>query len=217
MKEKYGQLSDEQIVLLAQNQDKDATDYLMEKYKNLVRKKARTLFLAGGDGDDLIQEGMIGLYHAIRDYQEDRQTKFSTFAGMCVTRQMYTAIKAFNRQKNLPLNTYISLYAKKEKDLGNWEEERFLLDEFMQLSSDNPEDIVINRENFDLLNLRFRKSLSKLEQNVLDLYLSGMTYTQIATELKRSAKTIDNALQRIKNKLRDIFEKNSCYFDNNHI
>lgn len=197
----YENLPDEEVVGRARDGEHTAVDYLMEKYKNLVRKKARTMFLVGGDTDDLIQEGMIGLYRAIRDYNEDKQASFQTFANLCIVRQIYSAIKASNRQKNIPLNTYISIYATVTDEQGNAIGENFLLDEIMDLTGESPEDIVIDRENVAHMEKIFKDSLSKLEEKVLNLYLNGMTYTQIAEIMGRTPKSIDNALQRIKGKL----------------
>lgn len=197
----YENLPDEEVVGRARAGEHTAVDYLMEKYKNLVRKKARTMFLVGGDTDDLIQEGMIGLYRAIRDYNEEKQASFQTFANLCIVRQIYSAIKASNRQKNIPLNTYISIYATVTDEQGNTIGENFLLDEIMDLTGESPEDIVIDRENVAHMEKMFKDSLSKLEERVLNLYLSGMTYTQIAELMGRTPKSIDNALQRIKGKL----------------
>lgn len=200
----YENLTDEEVVRRAKAGEDRAVDYLMEKHKNLVRKKARTMFLVGGDTDDLIQEGMIGLYRAIRDYNEEKQASFQTFANLCIVRQIYSAIKASNRQKNIPLNTYISIYATVTDEQGNAVGENFLLDEIMGLAGDSPEDIVIDRENVARMEKMFKDSLSKLEEKVLELYLSGMTYTQIAEAMGRTPKSIDNALQRIKGKLATV-------------
>lgn len=198
-KERFEHLSDEQIVCLAKSED-EAVDFLMEKYKNFVRSKARTMFLVGGDTDDLIQEGMIGLYRAIRDYDANKNTSFATFANLCIARQIYTAIKASNRQKNIPLNTYISFYSTTSGQDG----ENFLLDELREQTGLSPEDIIIDKENVDRIYEIFRDSLSKLEKKVLERYLGGMTYTEIAYSLKREPKSIDNALQRIKGKLAKV-------------
>lgn len=200
----YENLADEEVVRRAKAGEDKAVDYLMEKHKNLVRKKARTMFLVGGDTDDLIQEGMIGLYRAIRDYNEEKQASFQTFANLCIVRQIYSAIKASNRQKNIPLNTYISIYATVTDEQGNAVGENFLLDEMMGLAGDSPEDIVIDRENVARMEKMFKDSLSKLEEKVLGLYLNGMTYTQIAEAMGRTPKSIDNALQRIKGKLATV-------------
>ncbi len=170
-------------------------DYLMEKYKGLVRKKARAMFLIGGDTDDLIQEGMIGLFKAVRDYQPDRESSFQFFANICIDRQIYTAIKSSNRQKHQPLNTYVSL--------SDGEAEENFRDSCVE--HDNPESILIDRENVAALENEMKKSLSPLENRVLQLYLDGNGYMDIARILGKTPKSIDNALQRIRGKIKSYF------------
>ncbi len=188
---KYDDYSDEELLrLYREDRDGQIPDYLLEKYKGLVRKKARAVFLAGGDVDDLIQEGMIGLFKAIRDYQEDRQASFATFAGLCIDRQLYHAVQKSNRLKNLPLNTYISLTGEDDLVAG------------LSRTSDNPEAIVIAREEQKDLERQIEKILSPMEKKVLSRYLSGENYAQIGEALEKPVKSIDNTIQRIRRKVR---------------
>lgn len=203
---KYDTLSDEEILQMVQNGDKSAVDYLMEKYKYLVRSKAKALFLIGGDKDDLIQEGMIGLYKAIRDYQPDKDNSFFNFADLCVSRQIYSAIKASNRKKNIPLNTYISIYAPAYGDNNDTEEKEELVDIIHGKYVSNPEELVIDKENTSMIEYELVRRLSGLEKQVLALYMQDLKYVQIAEVLKKEPKTIDNALTRIKTKLNQILK-----------
>lgn len=200
-REKYEELTDEEIINRIKEKDNKAVDYILEKYKNLVRKKARTLYLMGADRDDLIQEGMIGLYKAIYDFNEKKDTSFFVFADLCISRQIYSAIKASNRQKNLPLNTYISIYTPLYNDDAEEEESGILVDSLLFNNNFNPEKLVIDKENINVLEYELVRRLSTLEKKVLKRYLNGQTYIDIAKELERSPKSIDNALQRIKSKL----------------
>lgn len=198
---KWENLTDEEIIRKIRAGQKEGTDYLLEKYKNLVRKKARALYLIGGDNDDLIQEGMIGLYKAIRDFDEKKETGFPIFAGICIDRQLYNAVKGANRLKNSPLNTYISLDLPVE-NRGNEENGASTLGEMLEwMGISNPEDIVIDRERVVKIEEYIKKNLSQFEQKVVNLYIDGLNYQQIAKELDKSPKSIDNALQRIKKKL----------------
>lgn len=201
MAERYDDLTDEEIIIQIRQGDNPGVDYLMEKYKNLVRKKARALYLIGGDSDDLIQEGMIGLFKALRDYDSGRDASFLTFADLCVSRQMYTAVQASKRQKHIPLNTYVSLYGSAGTNRDG-EEEESLVNVLSDVAGTNPEDVVIDRENVIQLEQTIERELSGFEKQVLDLYLTGMSYQQIAKVLGRDDKSTDNALQRIKTKLR---------------
>lgn len=194
MRGKFEEMKDEELIECVRQGDKQVVDYLMDKYKNLVRQKARRLFLMGGDQDDLIQEGMIGLYKAIRDYTPNRDASFYSFANLCIERQMYSAIKASNRQKNLPLNTYISL---SDIDLSENDVKEAVFGD-NQL---NPEKLVIDKESGDVLEYRLVRQLSAFEKKVFELFIEGKRYTEIAEELQKSPKSIDNALQRIKTKL----------------
>ena len=169
----------------------------MEKYKGMVKAKARSMFLLGGDSDDLIQEGMIGLFKAVRDYDSGRDASFSTFAELCVSRQMYTAVQASTRKKHMPLNTYISLYGAQGEA-----EEAELMNAIPADSEKSPEELFIDRENVEVLERTIEKELSAFEKQVLDLYITGMRTAQIARVLGRDAKSTDNALSRIRSKLR---------------
>lgn len=200
MQEHYEQYSDEELIVHLRDGETKITDYIMEKYKNLVRSKAKSMYILGADREDLIQEGMIGLFKAIRDYDIGRDASFFTFADLCVSRQMYTAVQAAGRQKHAPLNTYISLYASTEQrgDGEEWE----LINSLISQVEKSPEDLLIDKENLERLEKIIERELSSFEKQVLDLYLTGMKYTQIAKVLGRDEKSTDNALQRIKGKLR---------------
>ena len=197
---KYEHMSDEQLIRKYRDGDKKIIDYIMEKYKNLVRKEANAMFLLGGENDDLIQEGMIGLFKAVQDYDTEKEASFHSFARLCVTRQMYSAIEASKRKKHSPLNSYVSLY---DKD----EEQSSLIETMEDNGQSNPEDLLISREYVTILENRLEESLSALEKRVLYLHLLGTDYKTIANLLDKSPKTIDNALQRIKGKTTKILEK----------
>lgn len=192
----YQALTDEQLIQKLRGGDEKVMDYILNKYKPFVRKKANAMYLIGGETDDLIQEGMIGLFKAIRDYKEEREASFFHFAELCVTRQLYSAVEASNRKKHAPLNFYISFSA------TEGEEGATLEDMLGTDSLSNPEELVISQENQRIFLDRLRQKLSSFEREVLDLYLSGMNYQQIAEQMKKSPKSIDNALQRIKGKIR---------------
>jgi RNA polymerase sporulation-specific sigma factor len=202
----YDTLSDKEIIERIRNGDQPAMDYLLEKYKYLVRNKAKALFLIGGDRDDLIQEGMIGLYKAIRDFQNDKDNSFFSFADLCISRQIYSAIKASNRKKNIPLNTYISLYTPAYGENGDSEDKESLVDIIHQKNVSNPEELVIDKENSSMIEYELVRRLSKLEKQVLDLYMQDLKYVQIAEVLGKEPKTIDNALTRIKTKLNQVLK-----------
>lgn len=202
-KEKYESMTDEELIRLQRKGNLEVTDFIMEKYKNLVKKKAKAMFLIGGDNDDLIQEGMIGLFKAIRDYQDDKDTSFYSFAELCISRQIYSAIEASNRQKHIPLNTYISFYSQVSKEDGDMAP---LLDMLQSITDKNPEDLVIDKENVDMIEYELGKSLSEFESKVFELYISGINYQQIAKVLEKNPKSIDNALQRIKYKLSEFLK-----------
>lgn len=204
--ERLKQASDEELILLYRDGEEEAAGFIMNKYKNLVRKKASSMYILGADRDDLIQEGMIGLFKAVRDYDMGRDVNFYTFADLCISRQMYTAVQASNRQKHLPLNTYISIYS----NTLNSEEEN---DDFVFLNTlpsekeKNPEEMVIEQENVEQIENAILKELSELEKQVFELHLTGMTYTEIAKVLGRDEKSTDNALQRMKTKIKKIINK----------
>ena len=197
---KFEQMTDEQLICRLRDGDKTVIDYVMEKYKNLVRKEANAMYLLGGENDDLIQEGMIGLFKAVQDYDVRQETSFYSFAKLCITRQMYSAIEASKRKKHSPLNTYVSFYEKND--------EKVSLIETMEAGGEsNPEELLVSREYAMLLESKLEENLSALENRVLYLHLLGTYYKTIAKLLDKSPKTIDNALQRIKNKTEKILEK----------
>lgn len=198
----YMEMLDEEIVEYVRNGDNKALEHLINKYKNFVKAKARTYFLIGADREDIIQEGMIGLFKAVRDYREDKLSSFRAFAELCITRQIITAIKTATRQKHIPLNSYISL----NKPVFDEESDRTLLDILSYTSVTNPEELMINRENFLAIENKVVKVLSDLEFQVLVLFLKGRTYIEIADDLHRHIKSIDNALQRVKRKLEKFLE-----------
>ena len=196
-------LSDEEAVALAQGGDGDALVYLLNKYKNFVRSKARSYFLIGADHEDIVQEGMIGLYKSIRDFQPARLVSFRSFAELCIKRQIITAIKAATRQKHMPLNSYISL----NKPLYDEESDRTLLD-VIEGRITNPEDLFISQEELNGIQNQIDQLLSDLERQVLDAFMDGKSYQEIAELLGRHVKSIDNALQRVKRKLFKFLEEN---------
>lgn len=200
-------LTDEEIVSLAKDGDTVALEFLIGKYKNFVRSKARTYFLIGADREDIIQEGMIGLYKAIRDYRYDKQASFHSFAEICVTRQIITAIKTATRQKHMPLNSYVSL----NKPVYEEESERTLSDVITQGKAGNPEDLFIDQEDFLDIESTMQRILSPLEQDVVNLYLEGKSYVEIAQQLGRHVKSVDNALQRVKRKLEQYLESRNIH------
>ena len=195
----YGQYSDEELIVRLRDGEGGITEYLMNKYKNLVRSKAKSMYILGADREDLIQEGMIGLFKALRDYDSGRDASFLTFADLCVSRQMYTAVQTSRRCKHMPLNTYVSLYAGGSTDMEETEE---LVNVLAGRMGQNPEEVVIDRENAAQLEREIERELSSFEKQVFDLYLTGMRYQQIAKVLGRDEKSTDNALQRIKSKLK---------------
>ncbi len=199
----YESLSDEEIVQLARDTDDQALEHLINKYKNFVRAKARSYFLIGADREDIIQEGMIGLYKAIRDFRPDKLASFRAFAELCITRQIITAIKTATRQKHIPLNSYVSL----NKPIYDEESDRTLLEVISGSKVTDPEELVISREEFVDIENKMVEFLSELEWQVLMYYLEGKSYQEIADELGRHVKSIDNALQRVKRKLERYLEK----------
>ena len=196
-------MKDEEIALLAQQGNGEALEYLLDKYKNFVRTKARSYFLIGADHEDIVQEGMIGLYKAIRDYRAEKLSSFRAFAELCVTRQIITAIKTATRQKHIPLNSYISL----NKPIYEEDSDRTLLDVITEEGVSNPEEMLIDREDLSVIEGRIGQMLSDLEKNVLVRYMEGKSYVEIADEMHRHVKSIDNALQRIKRKLLKYLEE----------
>ena len=199
----YSDMTDEEIVAQCQSGDPVATEYLLGKYKNFVRSKARSYFLIGADHEDIVQEGMIGLYKAIRDYRPDKLSSFRAFAELCITRQIITAIKTATRQKHSPLNSYVSL----NKPLYDEESDRTLLDVIIEGRATNPEELIIGQEDLRNIHHKIGEVLSPLEQEVLSDYLDGKSYQEIADNLGRHVKSIDNALQRVKRKLEKYLEE----------
>ncbi|AEB61656.1 RNA polymerase factor sigma-70 [Bacillus amyloliquefaciens XH7] len=195
-------MEDEQVIEKVHVGDSDALDYLITKYRNFVRAKARSYFLIGADREDIVQEGMIGLYKSIRDFREDKLTSFKAFAELCITRQIITAIKTATRQKHIPLNSYVSL----DKPIFDEESDRTLLDVISGAKTLNPEEMIINQEEFDDIEMKMGELLSDLERKVLVLYLDGRSYQEISDDLNRHVKSIDNALQRVKRKLEKYLE-----------
>ena len=206
-KDVFGNMTDEEIVQLCHQHNTNAEEFLLNKYKNFVRSKARSYFLIGADHEDIVQEGMIGLYKAIRDYKQEKLSSFRAFAELCITRQIITAIKTATRQKHIPLNSYVSL----NKPLYDEDSDRTLLDLIMEGSAGNPEDMIINQENLGNIHQKINEVLSGLEQEVLSAYLDGKSYQEIAESLGRHVKSIDNALQRVKRKLEKYLEENSRF------
>ena len=188
---------DEEIVMDAKAGNNKAQEYLISKYENFVKAKAKSYFLIGADKEDIYQEGMIGLYKAIRDFNPEKSTSFKAFAEICVTRQIITAIKTATRQKHIPLNTYVS----PNKPIYEEESERTLLDVLSGLKISDPEELMISKEQMHFIEDKISKVLSELEKEVLTSYLDGKSYQEIACDLERHAKSIDNALQRVKRKL----------------
>ena len=200
--QQYAGLTDEEIVLVCRKGDSVAVEYLLNKYKNFVRSKARSYFLIGADHEDIVQEGMIGLYKAIRDFRPEKLSSFRAFAELCITRQIITAIKTATRQKHIPLNSYVSL----NKPLYDDESDRTLMDVCAEGHSANPEELLISQEDLAGIHQRIDEVLSGLEQEVLSAYLAGKSYQEIADNLGRHVKSIDNALQRVKRKLEKYLE-----------
>lgn len=192
----YEAFSDEELIEKLRQGENDITDYILEKYKPLVRKKTNAMYLIGGETEDLIQEGMIGLFKAIRDYRSDKDASFYHFAELCINRQLYSALEASNRKKHQPLNSYISL---SDQDNQGAVAAELLVDQ-----ERGPEQMVIEQELWEEYKKRLEQNLSKMENKVLQYYLDGNHYIQIAEIMGKSPKSIDNALQRIRQKIRQI-------------
>lgn len=198
----YDQHTDEELIDRLRRGEDAIMDFICDKYKNLVRSKAKSMFILGADSDDLIQEGMIGLFKAVRDYDLGRDASFFTFAELCISRQMYTAVQAAKRQKHLPLNTYISLDSGSVNQEGR--EESTLAELIADRAELSPEELVLDKERVAYLEKTIETELSDFEKQVLDLYMTGMSYSQIAKVLGREEKATDNALQRLKSKIRKL-------------
>lgn len=194
--EKY---TDEKLITLIHNGNQEATEYLLKKYSPLVKKSIRTLYLIGADTEDLSQEGMIGLFKAIQNYEQSNTASFYTFAKLCIDRQIYSAIKASNRKKHSPLNSYISFYSRSNED------ESELINNLEAGNDSNPEHIVLDRENTSHIETLLDKNLSKMEKEVLPLYLDGQSYSDIAIFLGKPVKSVDNAVQRIREKVKKLY------------
>ncbi|GAA0304653.1 RNA polymerase sporulation-specific sigma factor [Gracilibacillus halotolerans] len=199
----FKKLDDNELVLLAREADSDALDYLINKYKPFVRAKAKSYFLVGADQEDIAQEGMIGLFKAIRDFQFDKLSSFRAFAELCITRQIITAIKTATRQKHIPLNSYVSL----DRPIYEEDSERTLIDVIEASVTIDPQEMLVTQEEYGDMETRLAEILSKLEREVLNLYLEGKSYQEISVQLKRHPKSIDNALQRVKRKLEKYLEE----------
>jgi RNA polymerase sporulation-specific sigma factor len=195
--ENYTKLEDKVLVKMAHSGDGESLTFLINKYRHFVRVKASPYFLIGADKEDLVQEGMIGLYKAIRDFREDKMASFKAFAELCITRQLITAIKTANRQKHGPLNSYVSL----DKPIYDEESNYTLMDRITGERITNPEALIINQETANDIELKIAELLSGLERSVLTLYIDGQSYVEISEELNTHVKSIDNALQRVKRKL----------------
>ena len=199
---KYEMYTDEQLIRNFRDGEKEIMDYLMDKYKNLVRKEAKAMYLLGGENDDLIQEGMIGLFKAVQDYNTEQEISFYSFAKLCIRRQMYSAIEASRRKKHIPLNSYVSLYEKAEEG-----KEGRVLDTIEAGAESNPEQAMISKEYMKAMENELGQRLSELERRVMYLHLLGTDYKTIAELLHKSPKTVDNALQRIKAKVAKIIKE----------
>ena len=195
--QRFTDMTDEELVSLVHSGNTEALDFLITKFRSFVRMKARSYFLIGADKEDIIQEGMIGLYKAIRDFRSDKLSSFRAFAELCIIRQIITAIKTATRQKHIPLNSYVSL----DKPIYDEESDRTLMDVLTGNGVDDPEDLIIHNEEFQYMEEKMGEVLSELEREVLALYLDGQSYQEISEKLERHVKSIDNALQRVKRKL----------------
>lgn len=198
-------MTDEQLIRKLRNGESAITDYIMNKYKYLVRRKAKAMYLLGGENDDLIQEGMIGLFKAIRDYDLEQEVSFYSFAELCISRQLYSAVKASQRKKHMPLNSYVSIYD--NEDPVKEEKQQPLVETIQAHKDNNPEEIFLNKEYMEKMQKQLQGKLSDLESRVLYLHLLGEDYKTIASLLNKSPKSIDNTLQRIKNKITALVKK----------
>lgn len=193
----YTTYTDEELIRMLRGGQTDIADYIMEKYKPLVRKKTNAMYLIGGETDDLIQEGMIGLFKAMRDYKEEKETSFFSFADLCISRQLYSALEASNRKKHMPLNTYVSFSNQENTDGMN-------IEEIVTDHTISPEQMLIEQEGREEFFRRLKENLSSMERTVLYLYLEGNSYTQIAEIMSKNPKSIDNTLQRIRSKIKQM-------------
>ena len=201
---KYENIPDEQLIRRLRDGETAIMDYIISKYKYLVIRAAKAIYLIGGENDDLIQEGMIGLFKAVRDFDTNQETSFYSFAELCISRQMYTAIKLSQRQKHMPLNSYVSLYDIKKTDYDD--KQAPLIEQLETESNSNPEELFLDKERMRMLVEQLNERLSDMERRVLHLHLQGEDYRSVAELLDKSPKSIDNALQRIRQKMRTILE-----------
>ena len=201
----YSVYTDEELICRLRDGEETIMDYIISKYKYLVIRAAKAIYLIGGENDDLIQEGMIGLFNAIKDYDSGRDASFFTFADLCISRRMYNAIKASKREKHTPLNNYVSLYG--DNDDKNLDGKSGVIELLSAGEISNPENLLIDRENVERIENLVEQELSNFEKQVFDLYITGMKYGQIAKVLGKDEKSTDNALQRIKNKLKKALQK----------
>ncbi len=201
MKQPYAELKDEELITLLREGEQEVVDYLMDKYKNLVRSRAKSMYILGADTEDLIQEGMIGLFKAVRDYDFGRDASFYTFAELCISRQMYTAVQASGRKKHMPLNTYISFYSNVTDSMGA-DGQPVELESVLESEQKNPEEHLIDRENVEYIEQIIQSQLSLMERQVIDLYMTGMGTVEVSKVLGIDEKSADNALQRAKAKIR---------------
>lgn len=199
---RYSGFTDEELAIRARDGEEEITEYLMDKYKNLVRSKASTMYILGADREDLIQEGMIGLFKAVRDYDSGRDASFYTFAELCISRQMYTALQASGRKKHSPLNTYVSIYQDHDGEEGAG-----LIEALENHKERNPEEILIDKENVEAIEKIIETDLSTFERQVLELSMTGMGYVEIAKLLGKDVKSTDNALSRVKTKIRKALNR----------
>ena len=197
----YTAYSDEELIEKLRSGDAEIADYIMEKYKPLVRKKTNAMYLIGGETEDLIQEGMIGLFKAVRDFDLGKTASFYTFAEICISRQLYSALEASNRKKHIPLNTYVSFSNQEESDGVH-------LEQIVTEQTVSPEQILIEQEHKQEFFTKLEEKLSPMERKVLYLYLEGSNYTEIATKMNKTPKSIDNTLQRIRGKVKALKEEN---------
>ena len=204
----YRQCSDDELIDRLRRGEEPIMDFICDKYKNLVRSKAKSMFILGADSEDLIQEGMIGLFKAVRDYDMGRDASFYTFAELCISRQMYTAVQASKRQKHLPLNTYVSLDSGSTQADGEGREPQTLAELLADRTELSPEELFLDKERAAFLEKAIEEELSDFERQVLELSMTGMGYVQIAKVLGRDEKATDNALQRLKAKVRRVLKKN---------
>ena len=202
--QEYDSMTDEELIDRLRGGEEGIMDYICDKYKNLVRSKAKSMYILGGDNEDLIQEGMIGLFKAVRDYDCGRDASFYTFAELCVSRQLYTAVQASQRKKHFPLNTYVSLYSSPNNEKDGKDTE--LLESLAHRTQQSPEELFLDKERVEYLEAAIDRELSPFEKQVLDLYQTGMSYSQIARVLGRDEKSTDNALQRLKAKIKKLIK-----------